>query len=172
VVQLRQAGEQTTRTQCENCHFQNAKYQNSEVHPALGVECIDCHMPRIVKSAVGDAEKFTGDIRSHLMAIDPDQVGQFTEDGSEALSHGLCLPPLPRGGWHGISEDRRRTDRKGNWLPRTAVSFLIFRPSTGSPDPSGSDTETGHRKVSGLSNSGIVATLFLDTSTWFDGGLT
>jgi hypothetical protein len=86
VVQLRQAGEQTTRTQCENCHFQNAKYQNSEVHPALGVECIDCHMPRIVKSAVGDAEKFTGDIRSHLMAIDPDQVGQFTEDGSEALS--------------------------------------------------------------------------------------
>ncbi len=86
VVQLRQAGEQTTRTQCQNCHFENAKYQNSEVHPALGVECIDCHMPRIVKSAVGDAEKFTGDIRTHLMAIDPDQVGQFTEDGSEALS--------------------------------------------------------------------------------------
>ena len=86
VVQLRQAGEQTTRTQCENCHFKNDKYQNSEVHPALGVECIDCHMPRLVKSAVGDAEKFTGDIRTHLMAIDPDQVGQFSEDGSEALS--------------------------------------------------------------------------------------
>jgi hypothetical protein len=86
VVQLRQAEAQTTRTQCENCHFENAKVQNSEVHPALGVACIDCHMPRATKSAVGDAEKFTGDLRTHLMAIDPDQVGQFTEDGSEALS--------------------------------------------------------------------------------------
>ena len=40
----------------------------------------------MTKSAVGDAEKFTGDIRTHMMAIDPDQIDQFTEDGSEALS--------------------------------------------------------------------------------------
>ena len=85
-VQLRQAEEPTTSTQSENCHFKSAKYQNSEVHPALGVECIDCRMPRVTKSAVGDAEKFTGGSRTHLMAIDPDQVGQFTEDGSQALS--------------------------------------------------------------------------------------
>ena len=86
VVQLRQAGVQTTRTQCENCHFEQAKFQNSEDHPEFEVACIDCHMPRIVKSAVANPDTFTGDIRSHLMAIDPDQVGQFTEDGSEALS--------------------------------------------------------------------------------------
>ncbi len=85
VVQLRQAGEQTTRTQCQNCHFQQAKFQKSEVMKAA-VKCIDCHMPRLVKSAWGDAAKFTGDIRTHLMAIDPDQVGQFTEDGKLALS--------------------------------------------------------------------------------------
>ncbi|TEU15610.1 MAG: hypothetical protein E3J21_12790 [Anaerolineales bacterium] len=85
VVQLRQADEQTTRTQCENCHFKNAKYQDSKIHPTVA-DCIDCHMPRVTKSAWGDAEKFTGDIRTHLMAIDPDQIGQFTEDGSEALS--------------------------------------------------------------------------------------
>ena len=85
VVQLRKAEEPTTRTLCENCHFENAKYQDSEIHP-LVAECIDCHMPRITKSAVGNAEQFTGDIRTHLMAIDPDQVGQFTEDGSQALS--------------------------------------------------------------------------------------
>jgi formate-dependent nitrite reductase cytochrome c552 subunit len=30
------------------------------------VECIDCHMPHIVKSAVGDADKHTGDIRAHM----------------------------------------------------------------------------------------------------------
>jgi len=85
VVALRQAEEQTTRTQCENCHFEQAKYQDSEVHPAVA-ECIDCHMPRVSKSATGNAEMFTGDIRTHMMAIDPDQVGQFTEDGSVALS--------------------------------------------------------------------------------------
>ncbi len=86
VVQLRQAGENAVRTSCENCHFDNAKYQDSEAHPALLVTCIDCHMPRIIKNAWGDAEKFTGDIRTHMMAIDPDQVGQFTEDGSQVLS--------------------------------------------------------------------------------------
>ena len=48
--------------------------------------CIECHMPFMVKSAVGDAEKYTGDIRSHLMKIDPYQIEQFSEDGSVALS--------------------------------------------------------------------------------------
>ncbi|MFV1859623.1 MAG: multiheme c-type cytochrome [Anaerolineales bacterium] len=90
VVQFRKAQEsdptvQTTRTQCENCHFKQAAYQDSQIHPNVA-ECIDCHMPRVTKSAVGDASKFTGDIRTHLMAIDPNQIGQFTEDGSAALS--------------------------------------------------------------------------------------
>jgi hypothetical protein len=43
-------------------------------------------MPRITKSAWGDAAKFTGDIRTHLMAIDPAQIGQFSEDGKTSLS--------------------------------------------------------------------------------------
>lgn len=91
VIQLRKAQEsdpsvQTTRTQCQNCHFKQAQYQDSEVHPAIGVQCTDCHMPRIAKTAWGDAEKFTGDIRTHLMAIDPKQIGQFSEDGTTALS--------------------------------------------------------------------------------------
>jgi len=91
VIQLRKAQEsdpsvQTTRTQCQNCHFKQAQFQDSTVHPGIGVQCIDCHMPRIVKTAWGDAEKFTGDIRTHLMAIDPKQIGQFSEDGKTALS--------------------------------------------------------------------------------------
>jgi hypothetical protein len=86
VVQLRKAEVPAARTQCENCHFQSAKFQNSQVHIAMKVACIDCHMPRISKSAVGDAEKFTGDIRTHMMAIDFQQVGQFSEDGKTALS--------------------------------------------------------------------------------------
>ena len=85
VVQLRQADMQTTRTQCENCHLDEAQFQDSQIHPAA-TECIDCHMPRIIRSAVGDAEKFTGDIRTHLMRINPEQIEQFTEDGSASLS--------------------------------------------------------------------------------------
>ncbi|MEJ5375338.1 MAG: multiheme c-type cytochrome [bacterium] len=86
VIQLRQANKPTTRTQCTNCHFEKAKYQASDAHKAMEVACIDCHMPRITKSAWGDPARFTGDIRTHMMAIDPDQIGQFTKDGKYALS--------------------------------------------------------------------------------------
>ncbi len=85
VVQLRQAEVQTTRTRCENCHLDEASYQDSQIHPNI-TQCIDCHMPRIVKSAWGDPDKFTGDIRTHLMRINPTQIGQFSEDGTTALS--------------------------------------------------------------------------------------
>ena len=83
VVQLREAGVQTTRTLCENCHFEEAKYQDTR---HLKLSCITCHMPRIVKNAVGNPDTFTGDIRTHLMAIDTDQIGQFqtlTVDNAE-----------------------------------------------------------------------------------------
>ena len=86
VIQLRRAGEQTTRTSCENCHFKSEQYQAVEVHGSVGVQCIDCHMPFMVKSAVGNTDTFTGDIRTHLMAIDPYLVEQFSEDGSVAAS--------------------------------------------------------------------------------------
>ena len=85
VIALRKAGEQTTRVKCENCHFKEAKYQASETMKEA-VACIDCHMPRVTKSAVGNKAKFTGDIRTHLMAIDPTQASQFTEDGKFTLS--------------------------------------------------------------------------------------
>lgn len=77
VVQRSQDGLDTTRTQCENCHFKQAKYQNNEMHSALNLDCIECHMPHIIMTAWGDPAKFTGDIRTHLMAIDPVQIEQF-----------------------------------------------------------------------------------------------
>ena len=86
VVQLREMGENTTRTNCENCHYQEARVQNNEIHPKINMACIECHMPKVTKSALGDPAIFTGDVRTHLMAIDPYQIGQFSEDGSEALS--------------------------------------------------------------------------------------
>jgi len=88
VIQLRKAGQQTTRTTCENCHYQEARFQKNPDHmkPTANVTCISCHMPHLAKSALGDLERFTGDIRSHLFAIDPYQQGQFTEDGKYTLS--------------------------------------------------------------------------------------
>ena len=43
-------------------------------------------MPKVTKSALGNPDIFTGDIRTHLMKINPNQIEQFNEDGSESLS--------------------------------------------------------------------------------------
>ncbi len=85
VIQLRQENLPATRTECANCHFKEAQNQKNPDHDGY-VDCVDCHMPRLVKSAWGDAAKFTGDIRSHEMAIDPTQVGQFSDDGKTSKS--------------------------------------------------------------------------------------
>jgi len=77
VVQLRKSDEQTTRTSCENCHFKQAKHSKH-----FSIECIVCHMPRVTKSAVADPARFTGDIRTHLMAIDSTQINTFDEGGA------------------------------------------------------------------------------------------
>jgi hypothetical protein len=91
VIALRKAAAEdetvsTTRTSCVNCHNEKATEQANDTHLAIGVDCIDCHMPRVTKSAVGNADNYTGDIRTHLMDINPDQIEQFSEDGSTALS--------------------------------------------------------------------------------------
>ncbi len=86
VMQLRQANLPTTRTTCENCHYDQAKTVAVEPHAMSQIECISCHMPRITKTAWGDATKFTGDIRTHLMAIDATQLTTFSEDGSKLLT--------------------------------------------------------------------------------------
>ena len=87
VVQPRQTDQPTTHTQCATCHFEQAKYQNNEIHSAMGVACVGCHMPRMIKVAWGDGERFSGDFRTHRMAIDTSQIEQFEivtdEDGSE-----------------------------------------------------------------------------------------
>ena len=87
VIALRKAAEEdpsvaVVRTTCENCHVQQAANMKS----MESVACISCHMPRVTKSAVGDIDKWTGDIRTHLMAINPNQLEQFNEEGTVALS--------------------------------------------------------------------------------------
>ena len=85
VVQLSAANDgPTTRAQCQNCHLEQAQYQDSLIHSAA-TDCAGCHMPLLIKNAAGDAEKFTGDMRTHMVSINPTQIEQFSEDGSQLL---------------------------------------------------------------------------------------
>lgn len=89
VVQLREENLPTTRTECVNCHLDQAKVQNNTLHARFNVECTDCHMPYMIQNAQGIPSLFSGDVRTHLVLIDPDEISQFeeTEDGLVAKSH-------------------------------------------------------------------------------------
>lgn len=73
------------KTQCATCHAQqNADFTGSTMQKA-NVKCIDCHMPKVGKSAVGDAAKFTGDVREHLFKINiAADAKMFSDDGKSA----------------------------------------------------------------------------------------
>lgn len=72
--------------QCESCHWAQEEVQNVRLHG--GVDCVDCHMPLMAKSAVADADTFTGDIRSHQFAINPNpEAPQFNEDGTQVMPY-------------------------------------------------------------------------------------
>ena len=51
VVQLSEAGVATTWTECENCHWQQAAFQNNATHKNMGFDCVECHMPRMAVAA-------------------------------------------------------------------------------------------------------------------------
>jgi predicted CXXCH cytochrome family protein len=84
VVQLEMNNQQATRLLCQDCHWQEAQFQNNPSHVAQNLSCTDCHMPYLIENASANPKAFTGDIRSHVMAIDPRLVNQFKEDGSLA----------------------------------------------------------------------------------------
>lgn len=78
---------QGIRQNCDTCHWRN-EFQNNTRHASFGVDCVDCHMAPMDKSAVADADTYTGDIRSHQFAINPDpEAPQFNEDGSAAMPY-------------------------------------------------------------------------------------
>jgi len=129
VTQNREAGLPATRTACENCHFEQAKYQ-SETHAdidrasvASGVACVDCHMPRIARSAWGDEGAFAADVRSHLMAIDPDQVGQFAESETGGTPVSASQVSLDFACRHCHAEGGSASPRTDDELRRTALGY-------------------------------------------------
>ena len=79
-------------------------------------------MPRVTKSAVGNAATYTGDIRTHLMAIDATLTDQFTADGKFALSQiGLdfaCKSCHIRGGSASVLTDSALMQEAYNYHAR------------------------------------------------------
>jgi hypothetical protein len=73
------------RQVCESCHWPQT-FEKNKFH--LGVDCIDCHMPPMAKSAVGNLDTFTADVRSHQFAINtnPD-APQFTDDEAYVMPY-------------------------------------------------------------------------------------
>ena len=83
VVQARKESLPTTRTSCEECHYKEAKYQNIPIHERINLACVECHLPRMVKTAWGDPAKFIGDIHSHQVAITTTRSDQLVTTGEE-----------------------------------------------------------------------------------------
>jgi len=94
-VRLAQAQQPTTRTDCTNCHTQEAQYQNNPKHVAMQIQCVSCHMPYIDISAQGDPAKLSADLRTHLMAINPTQIDQFTSiTGADGKPQTVSKPDI------------------------------------------------------------------------------
>lgn len=81
VVQPDQEDLPITLVNCENCHFDQANSKSEEVHNRFALDCIDCHMPQLIQSAVSAPAQYTGDVRTHQMAINPTLIEQFSEEG-------------------------------------------------------------------------------------------
>jgi hypothetical protein len=84
VVQRQQMQQSATRMPCENCHYQEKQVQNVARHAALNLACVECHMPPALQSAWGNPANHSGDLPTHRMAIDPNQIKQYNTDGSLA----------------------------------------------------------------------------------------
>lgn len=134
VVQLRQGDEPATQTACENCHFSEAQNFKLEPHPR---ECIVCHMPRLIQNAYGDPERFTGDVRSHMVSIDPTQIEQFAGDGSTLLPQ-LALDTTCRH-CHVPAGDGFASPKTDEELLDAAVNYHL--PPTPEPASSGEPAE-------------------------------
>ncbi len=85
---------ESIKTECESCHFDNAEYQ--KINDRRHATCTDCHMPLLAMSALADPAKFTGDVHTHLMAINPMAESQFNKDGTSSMPY-LALDSSCRG---------------------------------------------------------------------------
>jgi hypothetical protein len=116
---------------CETCHWDKIAGQRVETHAAINVSCTSCHMPLMGKSAAGNLDVFTGDVHSHLFAINPDpDAPQFSEDGSTVQPY-LTLSYTCKTCHNG----RRGTDKDVEELAEFAMDYHNPPAPTSTPTP-------------------------------------
>jgi hypothetical protein len=130
VVQLRQTEQETTQIACQNCHFSEAQNYKLEPHPR---QCVVCHMPHLIQNAEGDPERYTGDFRTHMVSIDPTQIGQFAEDGVTLLPQ-LSLETTCRH-CHVPARDGFATPKTDEELLEAAVNYHLPPPTSAPEEP-------------------------------------
>ena len=105
------------RSDCESCHMKQDEYQ--KITDRRHAKCEDCHMPLAVMSAVADPEQFSGDMHTHLMAINPHATSQFDKDG--ALSQPYLTIEFSCRSCH--NEDGRGPNLSDEELQEAAIGF-------------------------------------------------
>lgn len=79
---------------CSDCHVRAAEIYNQSAMGTAGVECVDCHMPKVVRTAV-NVSQYEADVRTHLFKINTDADAEFTytdpEDGNEYANPHITL---------------------------------------------------------------------------------
>lgn len=69
---------------CESCH----PNKDASKHMALALSCVQCHMPKISKSAIANGA-YVGDIKTHIFKINTSATGtMFSTDGTKANPNG------------------------------------------------------------------------------------
>lgn len=66
--------------ECTSCHFEQEQFK--KITDRRHAQCVECHMPAVTQTAAADPEHFSGDLRSHLMTINPQALTQTDEDGA------------------------------------------------------------------------------------------
>ncbi|WP_135611019.1 multiheme c-type cytochrome [Methanococcoides sp. AM1] len=81
-------------THCEDCHIEAAEIYENSVMGVVGAECVDCHMPKNVKSAV-NTSPYVADVSSHIFRINTSVDAEFIyidqEDGNEYANPYITL---------------------------------------------------------------------------------
>ena len=144
------AEDEAIKTPCENCHFEQAEYKKIK-YIRHGGDCINCHMPKVTKSALGDPERYTGDVHTHLMAINPLAISQFSDDGKTSQPYlGLdsaCKSCHNEGSSGGVIADELLSEAAVGYHDRDlsgSVSKGDFK-NRSEGESEAEDTETGEQ---------------------------
>ena len=59
------------KNNCAECHGDVATSYAKNIHGKQGTRCVECHMPKVTKSAISVAS-YVGDVRTHIFKINVD----------------------------------------------------------------------------------------------------